>query len=99
MAEHPLRILIIGAHPDDADDIYLRGAVRMTLKQLPGAEADFRRALQLRPDHVAALNDLAVLVLSQGHKDEARELLQKVLSLRPGEPMATRNLKGLDEKP
>jgi tetratricopeptide (TPR) repeat protein len=88
----------VAAAPDDADNVYLRGAVRMTLKQLPGAEADFRRALQLRPDHVAALNDLAVLVLSQGHKDEARELLQKVLSLRPGEPMATRNLKGLDEK-
>jgi tetratricopeptide (TPR) repeat protein len=88
----------VAAAPDNPDNVYLRGVVRMTLQQLPAAEKDFRRALQLRPDHLAALNDLAVLDLSQGRKDEARELLQKVLSLRPGDPMATRNLKTLEEK-
>jgi cellulose synthase operon protein C len=88
----------VAAAPDDPDAVYLRGVVRMTLQQLPAAEKDFRRTLQLRPDHLAALNDLAVLDLSQGRKDEARELLQKVLSLKPGDPMATKNLKSLEEK-
>jgi tetratricopeptide (TPR) repeat protein len=88
----------IAAAPDDPDNLYLRGVVRMNLQQLPAAEKDFRRALELRPDHVAALSDLAVLDLSQGRRDEARELLQKVLGLRPGDPMATQNLKKLDEK-
>ncbi|MFY9826641.1 MAG: tetratricopeptide repeat protein [Thermoanaerobaculia bacterium] len=88
----------VAAAPDNPDNVYLRGVVRMTLQQLPAAEKDFRRALQLRPDHLAALNDLAVLDLSQGRKEEARELLQKVLSLRPGDPMATKNLKSLEEK-
>ncbi|HEV7785812.1 MAG TPA: tetratricopeptide repeat protein, partial [Thermoanaerobaculia bacterium] len=88
----------VAAEPDNPDNVYLRGVVRMTLQQLPAAEKDFRRTLQLRPDHLAALNDLAVLDLSQGRKDEARELLKKVLSLRPGDPMATANLKNLEEK-
>jgi tetratricopeptide (TPR) repeat protein len=88
----------VAAAPDNPDNVYLRGVVRMTLQQLPAAEKDFRRALQLHPDHLAALNDLAVLDLSQGRKDEARELLRKVLSLRPGDPMATKNLKSLEEK-
>jgi tetratricopeptide (TPR) repeat protein len=87
----------VAASPDNPDSLYLRGVVRMTLQQLPAAEQDFRRALELRPDHLAALNDLAVLDLSQGRKDEARMLLQKVLSLKPGDAMATRNLKSLDE--
>ncbi|HEV7506983.1 MAG TPA: tetratricopeptide repeat protein [Thermoanaerobaculia bacterium] len=88
----------VAAAPNNPDNVYLRGVVRMTLQQLPAAEKDFRRTLELRPDHLAALNDLAVLDLSQGHKDEARELLRKVLSLRPGDPMATKNLKTLEEK-
>jgi len=88
----------LAAAPDNPDNVYLRGVVRMTLQQLPAAEKDFLRALELRPDHLAALNDLAVLDMSQGRKDEARVLLQKVLSLKPGDPMATRNLKSLDEQ-
>jgi Flp pilus assembly protein TadD len=88
----------VTAAPDDPDNVYLRGVVRMTLQQLPAAEKDFRRALELRPDHLAALNDLAVLDMSQGRKEEARTLLQKVLTLKPNDPMATRNLKSLDEQ-
>ncbi len=87
----------VAASPENPDSVYLRGVVRMTLQQLPAAEKDFRRALELRPDHLAALNDLAVLDLSQGNKYEARVLLRKVLTLKPGDPMATRNLKSLDE--
>jgi Flp pilus assembly protein TadD len=83
--------------PGNPDYLYLRGVVRMARQQLSEAEQDFRQALQIRPDHLAALNDLAVLDMTLGRNAEARELLQKVLALRPGEPRATANLKSLDE--
>ena len=88
----------LAGEPGNPDYLYLRGVVRMARQQLPEAEQDFRQALKIRPDHLAALNDLAVLDMTLGRTAEARELLQKVLALRPGEPMATANLKSLDEK-
>jgi cellulose synthase operon protein C len=88
----------LAAAPGNPDYLYLRGAVHMARQQLPEAEKDFRQTLQIRPDHLAALNDLAVLDMTLGRTAEARELLQKVLALRPGDPRATANLKSLDEK-
>jgi predicted Zn-dependent protease len=83
------------AAPDNPDLVYLRGAAKMALHDLPGAEQDFRQTLRAKPDHVAALSDLAVLLTTSGKKDEARQLLQKVLEIKPGDPVATANLKSL----
>ncbi|HKI00662.1 MAG TPA: tetratricopeptide repeat protein [Thermoanaerobaculia bacterium] len=85
----------LSASPGNPDFLYLRGAVRMAVRDLPAAEKDFRQALQARPDHVAALSDLAVLLIANGRKDEARGLLRKVLEIKPGDPTATANLKSL----
>lgn len=86
----------VAANPGNPDFLYLRGAVRMGMRDLPAAEKDYRQALQAKPDHVAAMNDLAVLLITDGRKDEARALLKKVLEIRPGDPLATANLKGLE---
>jgi tetratricopeptide (TPR) repeat protein len=83
------------AEPGNPDYLYLRGAVKMNLRDLPGAEQDFRQALQVKPDHLAAMSDLAVLLTASGKKDEARQLLQKVLQLKPGDPVAKANLEKL----
>ncbi len=82
--------------PGNPDLLYLRGAVRMNLNDLAAAEKDYRQVLAAQPGHVAAMNDLAVLLISDGRKDEARELLKKVLEIRPGDPLAAANLKGLE---
>jgi tetratricopeptide (TPR) repeat protein len=84
------------AVPGSPDFLYLRGAAKMAVRDLPGAEQDFRKVLQTQPNHVGAMSDLAVLLTAGGKKDEARQLLQKVLQLRPGDPSATANLKRLD---
>ena len=86
----------LAANAGNPDFLYLRGAVKMGMRDLPAAEKDFRQALQARPDHVAAMNDLAVLLITDGRKDEARALLKKVLEIRPGDPLATANLKDLE---
>ena len=99
-AKHPQEALkaaadALSAEPGNPDFLYLRGAVKMALRDLPGAEQDFRQTLQVKPDHVAAMSDLAVLLTASGKKDEARQLLQKVLELKPGDPVATANLEKL----
>lgn len=82
--------------PRNPDVIYQRGAVNLALDRRAEAERDFRQALAVLPEHLGALNDLAVLLIAQGRKPEAKELLQKVLSLRPDDPMAKSNLASLE---
>ncbi|MEO6192762.1 MAG: tetratricopeptide repeat protein, partial [Thermoanaerobaculia bacterium] len=85
----------VTALPGDPDLTYLRGAVRMALRDFPGAEKDFRQTLQVRPKHLNAMIDLAVLLTNNGKKEEARQLLNRVLELKPGDPTATAGLKSL----
>lgn len=86
----------LAVSPGNPDFLYLRGAVRMGTKDLAGAEKDYRQALTAQPGHVAAMNDLAVLLISDGRKEEARGLLRRVLEIRPGDPLAVANLKSLE---
>jgi len=44
----------------------------------------FQRAVELDPDNVQALNDLAVALEQEGEFDKAREAYQKALDLDPG---------------
>ena len=81
--------------PEDPDFLYLRGATAMGLQRLSAAEQDFRKVLQLQPRHVGAMNDLAVLLLNLGKKDEARLLLEQVLEVNPQDTMAAANLERL----
>lgn len=69
----------------------------MASKDVKGAEQDLRKALEIAPSHIAALNDLAVLLGAQGKKAEARTLLEKVLAINPTDPMAKDNLKRLED--
>lgn len=85
----------VTAVPGDPDLTYLRGAARMAVRDFPGAEKDLRQTLQARPNHLGAMSDLAVLLTTTGKKEEARQLLLKVLELKPGDPRATENLKNL----
>jgi Flp pilus assembly protein TadD len=83
--------------PDNADAQYVRGIVRMAVNNLEGAEADLRGALDLAPAHTAAMSDLAILLISRGDEVEARQLLERLLELRPGDPVATENLARLGQ--
>ena len=78
--------------PGLADAYYQRGVVRMATENLAEAEADFRQALDISPDHLATMNDLAVLMLMTGRPEEARPLLERVLELNPRDELARQNL-------
>lgn len=81
--------------PDNADLLYSRGAAQMSLQRWATAEQDFRKALKLSPRHTAAMNDLAVLLMSLGKNVEAQGLLRQVLEINPQDATAAANLEKL----
>jgi len=69
---------VVRASPENAEAHYYLGAAQMGLRELGPAEGSFRRALELDPESSAALSDLAVLLMSQGRRDEAAPLLERL---------------------
>lgn len=83
--------------PGHPDAHYLRAIIRMAQRDLEGAEEDFRTTLERSPEHTAALNDLAVLLMDTGRGGEARQLLERALAIRPDDEIAAANLQRLDQ--
>lgn len=83
--------------PGHPDALYQRGVVQMALEAPQAAEQDFRQALEVAPEHLPSMNDLAVLLLVQGRKEEARALLERVLALEPEHQLALENLNRLKQ--
>lgn len=89
---------IVKRAPVNPDALYQRGSARMALERFEAARRDLERALELDPGHVAAMNDLAVLLILEGKHAEARELLNRVLEIRPDDPVAAQTLQALDAR-
>lgn len=87
---------LVMERPDQADAVYLRGAIRMGMQDFEAGEDDLRRALTLAPDHTAALSDLAALKAHQGRVDEAAGIYRRLLALRPGDPAVQQALQRLE---
>jgi Flp pilus assembly protein TadD len=85
----------LAAEPNNPDYLYLRGVSEMGLQRFSSAEQDFRKALQLQPRHLPAMNDLAVLLIQVNKKPEAQKLLEQVLQINPQDQMAAANLEKL----
>lgn len=86
---------LVAVAPESPDALHQRGAASMALERWEAAEEDFRRAIELSPGHVPALNDLAVLLVVKGEREEARALLERVLEIRPEDPQARETLERL----
>jgi predicted AlkP superfamily phosphohydrolase/phosphomutase/Tfp pilus assembly protein PilF len=56
------------------------GALVLNRGEPERAEAEFRRALEIRPDHAEAADGLARSLLAQGRSREARLLLERLLA-------------------
>ena len=63
---------------------YFRGICFERAKQWPKAEADFKRALQLKPDQPNVLNYLGYSWVDQGiHLDEGMDMIKRSVEQRP----------------
>lgn len=77
------------AHVDTKTDIYwglyfARGICNERLKKWPEAEADFRKALELKPDQPSVLNYLGYSYIERKEKlDEALKMIEKAVAERP----------------
>ena len=70
-------------YPRDAQTHYSRGLMHMDLLNLPTAEEQLRRAVELSPTHADALFWLADLLLDGGRADEALGYFERLCRLRP----------------
>jgi tetratricopeptide (TPR) repeat protein len=60
---------------------FQKGAALTNLGDIKGAEASFRRAVELRPDWTLALASLGTLLVREGKLDEAETFLNKAIKL------------------
>ncbi len=71
-------------HGPDAGLFYLLGLCLDAQNDLTQAAVHYRKALYLEPDHVQALNHLAVLLEAQGDGASARRMRQRALRKEAG---------------
>jgi tetratricopeptide (TPR) repeat protein len=73
----------IALAPADAQLYVNRGWSLDAANRLPDAEADFRKALELSPDHAEAMTGLAYVLARQGQRDEAQQRASLALLADP----------------
>lgn len=68
----------------NADVLSAIGSTNLKLGRLGQAEQMLRRALELSPDFVPALNNLGVVLMEKGETGEARRVFQRAYALDSG---------------
>jgi len=74
------------AHPEPANWVmfYFRGICYERAKQWPKAEADLKKALELKPDQPLVLNYLGYSWVDQGaHMDDGMDMIRRAVEQRP----------------
>ena len=74
---------VLESNPKFGDAYNNRGFARAMQGDLSGAERDFLEAINLDPDAYQALANLASLYVNLGDKDQAREIVQRLLAHDP----------------
>jgi tetratricopeptide (TPR) repeat protein len=69
-----------------------RGVMLYYRRELSGAEAQFKKAIDIRPDFYEAYNNLGLAISDQGRREEAVAAFKKAMELSPEAPEAYNNL-------
>jgi HEAT repeat protein len=94
------RLLQLLKRPDliaDARAHYMAGRGSLIGQDMPRAERALRRALEINPLIVGAMNDLGLALIGQGKKDEAIVEWKRALDINPRFSAARRNLEAAAE--
>jgi len=77
------------SHPAERLFIDQLGALRFRQGDFIGAERAFRQSIQVEPDAVYAYANLSATLIRQDRNDEALQVLQQGLQVRPSGPLYT----------
>ncbi|MBV9085396.1 MAG: tetratricopeptide repeat protein, partial [Acidobacteriaceae bacterium] len=80
------------ASAQDLQTWLIQGSQDLQRGDNAGAEAAFRRALELKPQSIEILNNLAIALAREGKPSEAVAIYNRALKVKPGDPVTTRNL-------
>ena len=88
LAQQPLQALEVFAHSrrrgnDDENMAFATGLAHMDLQDYAAAETEFKKAIELEPDHVPALHNLASIYERQERLHEAEYYYRRVHQLTP----------------
>ena len=87
----------VARFPEDADLLYDQAMLAERLHRFDDMERQLREAIRLTPDNANAYNALGYSLADRKVRlDEARELIQKALSLKPGDPFITDSMGWLE---
>ncbi len=77
----------ITENPQSADMLYTRAMIAEKMDDIDGLEEDLRQLLRYDPNNATALNSLGYTLLIRTNRlDEAYELIQQALQLKPDDP-------------
>ncbi len=75
----------LAAQPKDATYRFYLGDLALSANDLPAAEVQYRKVLEIQPGNALALNNVAYLLVKQG-KPGSLEMAQKANDALPGRP-------------
>ncbi len=78
--------------PDDAEAHYYLGLGFSQLERLSKARAEFEAAIHADPEYHLALSELGSWHLQEGNLDDARQLLNRAIAIRPHDAVTHNNL-------
>ncbi len=79
--------------PEDTDLLYEQAMMAEKLGRVEAMEQLLRRVIELRPDNAHAYNALGYTLADRGKRlDEAKTLIERALTLSPGDPFITDSL-------
>ncbi|HET6605469.1 MAG TPA: tetratricopeptide repeat protein [Rhodopila sp.] len=87
--------VLLGANPDDAEVLAIRGGVHWRMLRLDAAEADLERSLALAPDQVPAWIDRGNVRQDRSDFAGALAAYDRALSIDPGNVTALTNRGGI----
>ncbi len=83
--------------PEDSDLLYDHAMLAERLRRYDDMEKMLREVMRMAPDNANAYNALGYSLADRGLRmDEARQLIQKALSFKPGDPFITDSLGWLE---
>jgi len=78
---------ILGQEPENVELLYYRAMTGQRFGQLAILEADLRKVIELDPSNADALNALGYTLTDQTNRhEEALELIEKALTIKPHDP-------------